>query len=105
MRDGATLWAAYATSSEQAYLQDTLLARHLAIDFADHSLELTRPFRGLQMWRPLQVLGVNAFRQALDHKLDLARGLAAQLGECPELEVPWPVELSLVACRPGWTPP
>jgi aromatic-L-amino-acid decarboxylase len=43
---------------------------------------------------------VDAFVRALDEKLDLARFVHDQLDALPELEVPWPPQLSLVAFRP-----
>lgn len=69
-------------------------------DFSAFSPELTRDFRGLRLWLPLHLHGVDAFVQALDEKLDLARFVHDELSALPELDVPWPPELSLVACRP-----
>lgn len=69
-------------------------------DFASYSPELTRDFRGLRMWLPLHLHGVDLFEEALDEKLDLARYVHGCLTEMPELELPWPPELSLVAFRP-----
>jgi aromatic-L-amino-acid decarboxylase len=51
------------------------------------------------MWLPLQLHGVDAFRSALDEKLDLARFVYEELRALPELEVPWQPELSVVAFR------
>ena len=69
-------------------------------DFSSFSPELTRDFRGLRLWLPLHLHGVDAFVRALDEKLDLARFVHDQLDALPELEVPWPPQLSLVAFRP-----
>ena len=69
-------------------------------DFSAYSPELTRDFRGLRLWLPLHLHGVDAFVQALDEKLDLAAYVHDELTALDLLEVPWPPELSLVAFRP-----
>ncbi|HKA69405.1 MAG TPA: pyridoxal-dependent decarboxylase [Actinomycetes bacterium] len=69
-------------------------------DFSSYSPELTRDFRGLRLWLPLYLHGVDAFVRALDEKLDLAATVYQQLRTLPRLEVPWPPDLSLVAFRP-----
>ncbi|XP_066276967.1 aromatic-L-amino-acid decarboxylase-like [Branchiostoma lanceolatum] len=72
---------------------------------ADHvspselSFELTRPFRGAQMWLPLKVFGVGVFRAALEEKLLLARYLYGKLKETDEFELPLEPELSVVLFR------
>ena len=68
-------------------------------DFADHGPELTRPFRGLRLWLPLHLHGVDAFRAALDDKLDLAAHAYQQLSADPLFDVPAEPELSTVAFR------
>jgi aromatic-L-amino-acid decarboxylase len=42
---------------------------------------------------------VDAFREALDEKLDLARYLYEELSTIPELELPWEPELTVVPFR------
>ena len=69
-------------------------------DFSSYSPELTRDFRGLRLWLPLYLHGVDAFVRALDEKLDLTAMVHQQLRAMPQLEVPWPPDLSLVAFRP-----
>ena len=41
--------------------------------FTHYGPELSRDFRGLRVWLPVKLHGLNAFRDALDEKLDLAR--------------------------------
>ena len=48
---------------------------------ADLSPELTRHFRALRLWLPLQIAGVAAFRAAQSEKLALARYFHARLSE------------------------
>ena len=43
------------------------------VNFTDLSPELSREFRGLRLWLPLQLHGVAAFREALAEKLALTR--------------------------------
>ncbi|XP_035674161.1 tryptophan decarboxylase-like [Branchiostoma floridae] len=63
------------------------------------SFELTRPFRGAQMWLPLKVFGVGVFRTALEEKLLLARYFHRKLKETGEFELPLEPELSVVVFR------
>ena len=95
VRDGERLRAAH--QAEGQYLQD--LARGDLPDFADYSPELSREFRGLRVWLPLHLHGVDAFRAALDEKLDLARHVYDALARDGRLEVPWEPPLSIVAFR------
>jgi aromatic-L-amino-acid decarboxylase len=69
-------------------------------DFSSYTPELTRDFRGLRLWLPLHLHGVQTFVDALDEKLDLARRVYDELAAIPSLEVPWSPDLSLVAFRP-----
>ena len=94
-RDGATLRAAHDVAAH--YLPDVTDGLP---DFAAYGPELTRDFRGLRIWLPLHLHGTQAFRDALDEKLDLAYYLHQHLDALPELEVPWRPDLSLVAFRP-----
>jgi glutamate/tyrosine decarboxylase-like PLP-dependent enzyme len=66
---------------------------------ADLSPELTRHFRGLRLWLPLQLAGVDAFRAALSEKIQLARAFHATMASEPGFEVgPFP-DLSVVTYR------
>jgi glutamate/tyrosine decarboxylase-like PLP-dependent enzyme len=65
----------------------------------DLSPELTRHFRALRLWLPLQVAGVAAFRAAQSEKIGLARYFHARLSALPGWEVGPPPDLSIVAFR------
>lgn len=69
VRSPAAVRAAHAVGG--AYLQDVDADQPLP-DYAELGPELTRDYRGLHVWLPLDLHGVGAFRQALDEKLDLA---------------------------------
>jgi aromatic-L-amino-acid decarboxylase len=71
----------------------------LAQDFAEHSPELSRDFRGLRVWLSFKTFGATAFRAALAEKLELAAYAAEQLRATPGLELVAPVDLSLVTFR------
>jgi aromatic-L-amino-acid/L-tryptophan decarboxylase len=96
-RDAAALRAAHEAHAD--YLPEPSGAQTLP-DFSSYSPELTRDFRGLRLWLPLHLHGVEAFVAALDEKLDLAAEVFDALSAVPGLEVPWAPELSLVAFRP-----
>ncbi len=68
-------------------------------DFNELSPELTRPWRGLRLWLPLQLHGVAAFRGQLDEKLDLTEEVHRRLARDPRLDVPWRPDLTVVAFR------
>ncbi len=96
VRDTATLRAAHAVDGH--YLQDLDSGAALP-DYAEMGPELTRDFRGLRLWLPLHLHGVQAFRTALDEKLDLAAEAYERLRSTSHLEVPWAPDLSTVAFR------
>jgi aromatic-L-amino-acid/L-tryptophan decarboxylase len=81
-----------------AYLQDLFPEGEIP-NFADSSPELSRDFRGLRVWLPLQLHGVEAFRSALDEKLDLARLVYDALRSSPGFELPWEPDLTVVPFR------
>jgi aromatic-L-amino-acid/L-tryptophan decarboxylase len=97
VRDGALLREAHYSGA--AYLQDVVAGGEVLPNFSEYSPELSRDFRGLRVWLPLQLHGVEAFREALDEKLDLAEFAYDELRATQSLAVPWGPELSIVAFR------
>jgi aromatic-L-amino-acid/L-tryptophan decarboxylase len=69
VRDRHALELAFAEQAD--YLRDLDGIGDLP-DFSQLTPELTRAWRGLRLWLPLKLHGLDAFREALDHKLDLA---------------------------------
>jgi aromatic-L-amino-acid/L-tryptophan decarboxylase len=66
---------------------------------ADLSPELTKHFRGLRLWLPLKLLGVQPFQAALSEKIALARYFYEQIKHVPGFEVgPYP-DLSVATYR------
>ena len=68
------------------------------------SVELSREHRGLKVWLPLMLHGEDAFRNALNEKLDLAQHVYEALEQMPELDVLAPPTLSVVAFRVNASP-
>jgi aromatic-L-amino-acid/L-tryptophan decarboxylase len=95
VRKLSTLTAAH--TDEADYLHD--LHGGALPDFAHLGVELTRDNRGLRLWLPLHLHGVQAFRTALDEKLDLAKMAYTELAADDRLELPYPCELSTVLFR------
>lgn len=94
VRDRRHLLAAFSATAE--YLRP-LGESDVGPSPADLSPELTRHFRALRLWLPLQLAGVAAFRSAQTEKILLARYFHARLTEIPGFD-PGPVpELSVVA--------
>ncbi len=96
VRDAGALRAAHHVGAD--YLQDLAPPGELP-NYSEYSPELSRDFRGLRVWMPLQLHGVAAFRAALDEKLDLTAHLADALSDLPEVEVPWAPQLTTVPFR------
>lgn len=96
VRDRGALRGAFA--EEAHYMQDLGGAEALP-DLDELTPELTRDFRGLRLWLPLHLHGVDAFRRQLDEKLDLARTVYEALAADERLELPWSPDLSVVVFR------
>jgi aromatic-L-amino-acid decarboxylase len=96
VRDGQALAAAHRAGA--AYLRDVSAAPGEE-NFADLSPELSREFRGLRLWLPIQLHGLAAFRGALAEKLQLARLAYDQLAQSGRFELMGEPQLSVVAFR------
>lgn len=96
VRDGKLLQQAFSASAD--YIRP-LGESEVGPSPADLSPELTRHFRALRLWLPLQIAGIAAFRAAQSEKLALARYFHARLSEIDGFD-PGPVpQLSVVAFR------
>ncbi len=80
------------------YMQDAFHSREEPSP-ADYSPELSRPFRSLRLWLPLQLFGLAPFRAALREKIWLARYFYERIQEIPGIEVGPHPELSVVVFR------
>ncbi len=94
-REGRTLVDAFGASAD--YLRP-LGETEVGPSPGDLSPELTRHFRALRLWLPLQLAGVGAFRAAQREKIALARYFHSRLADSPRWEAIAP-DLSVVAFR------
>jgi aromatic-L-amino-acid decarboxylase len=69
------------------------------VDFNLISPELSRGWRGLRVWLPIKMHGIEPFRRSLQEKLELARWAADQLRGIEGLEILAEPQLSIVAFR------
>jgi aromatic-L-amino-acid/L-tryptophan decarboxylase len=95
VRDRGLLQRVFSLSAE--YLTPSLTTEPPSP--ADLGPELTRHFRALRVWLPLQLAGRRAFTAALSEKIILARHVHARLAEDPGFEVGPGPDLSIVTFR------
>ena len=96
VRDGELLRRAHIMSAD--YIQDHPVPEH-EWDAADYSPELSRSFRGLRVWLPIKLFGVQAFRENLSEKLELTRWIYRRFVEEPGFECLSRPQLSAFAFR------
>ena len=96
VRDGRHLKEAFSAHGE--YIRP-LGESEVGPSPADLSPELTRHFRAMRLWLPLQIAGVAAFRACQAEKLALARYFHRRLSEIDGFIVGPPPDLSIVAFR------
>ena len=96
VRDRGDLQRAFAEEAD--YLRDLDDGDELP-DFSELTPELTRAWRGLRLWLPLQLHGVAAFAEALDERLTLAEQAWAHLDADPRVRTWGPPDLSIVPFR------
>jgi aromatic-L-amino-acid decarboxylase len=96
VRDTRVLEAAFRILPE--YLQDTALGE-AQVNFADRGIQLTRRFRALKVWMSVQMLGMEAFRGAIQESIDLAGQAEAYVTASETLEMLSPAALGIVCFR------
>ena len=96
VRDGKLLQDAFSATGD--YIQP-LGESEVGPSPADLSPELTRHFRALRLWLPLQMAGIAAFRAAQAEKLALARYFHARLSQIEGIDPGPEPQLSVVAFR------
>ncbi len=83
---------------QAGYMQDAL-EKNEELSPADLSPELSKHFRGLRLWLPLKLLGVDPFKAALEEKIQLARYAYEKLKDFENIELGVYPNLSLVTFR------
>jgi len=98
VRDGEQLRRAHAATADyMPVMQDS--SHPLVQDFCEYGPELSRDCRGLRVWLPLKLHGIQPFITNLDEKLDLARYAVERLRAMPSLEILAEPQLSVIAFR------
>lgn len=95
VRDPETLKRAHSMDAE--YLHDVRAQEQP--NFSDLSPELSRDFRGLRIWLPLVLHGLDAFKDAIEEKLTLTRWAYDRLSKDSRFELLDEPQLSVVAFR------
>ena len=71
---------------------------------SDYAIQLTRRTRGLPFWFSLAAAGTDAYRDAVEESLTVAKSAAQLISAHPRLELLREPNLSIVAfTRPGWS--
>ncbi len=96
VKEGERLRRAHMLTAD--YMQDLPTADG-DISPTEYSPELSRSFRGLRVWFPLKLFGVQAFREALEEKLELTEWLYRSLRKEPGFEFMAEPELSVLPFR------
>jgi aromatic-L-amino-acid decarboxylase len=94
VRDARALRRAHSLHAD--YLPD-MQQEAEQVDFCEISPELSRDFRGLRIWLPLKMFGIEPFRQQLDEKLDLIAYAVEELRRIDGIEIVAPPELTITA--------
>lgn len=70
---------------------------------SDYAVQLTRRPRGLPFWFSLATYGASVYREAISHSVELARDIAEEIRQRPELTLVRDPKLSIVVFeRHGW---
>ena len=96
VRDGDTLRQSHTVHADY---MPVMQSEEDLVDFCQISPELSRPFRGLGVWLPIKLLGIEPFRQNLEEKLDLTHWATDQLKSIEGIEIVAEPQLSIVAFR------
>jgi len=103
VRDRQALARAHSVAADY---MPTLQEDDDLVDFCEISPELSRPFRGLRVWLPIKMHGIQAFQSALDEKLDLSGWITDQLEQIEGIEVVARPQLTVTTFRvahSGWS--
>ena len=96
VRDGAALRRAHSVRGDyMPALQDD----PRLVDFCEISPELSRDFRGLRLWLPFKLHGIQPFRSNLEEKLELTSWIGPRLAALPGIEIVTPTTLTVIVFR------
>ncbi|ARZ72414.1 hypothetical protein SMD11_6838 [Streptomyces albireticuli] len=83
---------------DTGYLQPTA-SRGDEVNLSDHGPQQSRGLRALKLWLSLKTFGAQAFRQAIEHGMDLAEHAAALIAAHPDLRLVTPPSLAVLTFR------
>ncbi|WP_414170395.1 pyridoxal-dependent decarboxylase [Streptoverticillium reticulum] len=83
---------------DTGYLDPTA-SRGAEVNLSDHGPQQSRGLRALKLWLSLKAFGARAFRQAIEHGMDLAEHAAALVTAHPELRLVTPPSLAVLTFR------
>jgi aromatic-L-amino-acid/L-tryptophan decarboxylase len=95
VRDGSQLRRAFEIAPD--YLKDVTVNRE--VNFVDQGMQLSRMTRALKVWMSIKYFGLEAFRQAIDHSIDLALHAQERIERSQEFELLCGAALSVVCFR------
>jgi aromatic-L-amino-acid decarboxylase len=96
VRDGVALRRAHTVFADY---MPAMQEEEDLVDFCQISPELSRPFRGLAIWLPIKLLGIEPFTRNLDEKLDLTIWATQELKTIHGVQIVAEPQLSIVAFR------
>jgi glutamate/tyrosine decarboxylase-like PLP-dependent enzyme len=97
VRDRRQMRKTFQTMGE--ILEDTKRAEDEEINFYDYGVQLTRGFRALKLWLSLKTFGAAAFREAIDHGIELAEFAEEALRQSERWRVVSPATMGIVTFR------
>jgi aromatic-L-amino-acid decarboxylase len=97
VRDKNTLLK--ANKATGAYMHEPYSLDGVPNDLSDMGPELSRRFRGLGVWLPIKLYGMEVFRKELESKLDLTQWAVKQIGAIPHIKIMTQPKLTIFAFR------
>ncbi len=91
-------WLSATFSQNPEYLRD-IEGNESEINFHEHGIQLTRRFRALKFYTSIKTYGLESFRKAIDHGIELAESTELLLRKSPEWEVISKSSLAIVNFR------
>jgi aromatic-L-amino-acid decarboxylase len=88
-----------ANKATGAYMHEPYSLDGMPNDLSDMGPELSRRFRGLGVWLPVKMYGMEAFRKELELKLDLTQWAVSQIGAIPYIKIMTQPKLTIFAFR------
>ena len=87
-------------AEEHVYMQDVDAdEKAREVNFSDMGVQLTRGFRALKLWMSLKTFGLDSFRDAIDHTLNLADEAERLLRQREHVEVCTAARMGVVTFR------